>query len=52
MAGWFEIPVENMDRTKKFYERVFDITIAIHDIGGFIIGWFPNDAEKSGATSS
>ena len=52
MTGWFEIPVENMDRTKKIYERVFDITIAVHDIGGFIIGWFPNDAEKSGATSS
>jgi predicted enzyme related to lactoylglutathione lyase len=52
MVGWFEIPVVNMDRAKKFYERFFDITIAVHDIGGFIIGWFPNDAEKSGATGS
>lgn len=52
MVGWFEIPVADMDRAKKFYDTVFHITIGIHDMGGLIMGWFPNDAEKSGATGS
>ncbi|WP_273567232.1 VOC family protein [Maribacter halichondriae] len=52
MVGWFEIPVSNMDRAKKFYESVFDIKIGIHNLGGFIMGWFPMDSEKSGATGS
>lgn len=52
MVGWFEIPVADMQRAKKFYDMVFDITISIHDIGGFIMGWFPNDPEKKGATGS
>lgn len=25
MVGWFEIPVTDMDRARKFYESVFDI---------------------------
>lgn len=52
MVGWFEIPVENMDRAKKFYDTVFDISIGVHDLGGLVMGWFPNDPEKSGATGS
>ena len=52
MVGWFEIPVSDMDRAKKFYDSVFDIEIGIHDLGGLIMGWFPMDAEKSGATGS
>jgi predicted enzyme related to lactoylglutathione lyase len=52
MVGWFEIPVTDMNRAKQFYDAVFDITIGIHEFGGFQMGWFPNDPEKSGATGS
>ena len=52
MVGWFEIPVTDMNRAKEFYDIVFDISIGIHDLGGFLMGWFPNDPEKSGATGS
>lgn len=52
MVGWFEIPVTDMARAKKFYETVFDISIAIHELGDFIMGWFPMAPDKSGATGS
>lgn len=52
IVGWFEIPVENMDRAKKFYDTVFNIEIAIHKMGEFKMGWFPNASGKSGATGS
>ncbi len=52
MAGWFEIPVLDMDRAKNFYEKIFEITISVHDLGQVIMGWFPNAPEKSGATGS
>lgn len=41
MISWFEIPVSDMDRAKKFYEAVFKVSISIHDLGGVIMGWFP-----------
>ena len=45
MVAWFEIPVTDMDRAKKFYEAVFDVSISVHDLGGFIMGWFPPATE-------
>lgn len=52
MVGWFEIPVTNMDRAKGFYEKVFKISIEIHDLGGIIMGWFPGVQGKTGASGS
>ena len=52
MVGWFEIPVTNMERAKKFYEAVFNITISVHDLDGLIMGWFPSSPGKSGAMGS
>ncbi|MEN8788401.1 MAG: VOC family protein [Flavobacteriaceae bacterium] len=52
MVGWFEIPVTNMDRAKTFYETVFDISISVHDLGGFLMGWFPPPKSENGATGS
>ncbi len=49
MVGWFEIPVLNLERAKQFYDKVFDITITVHDFGGLPMGWFPYDPEKKGA---
>ncbi|MEB8347580.1 VOC family protein [Flavobacteriaceae bacterium KMM 6898] len=52
MIGWFEIPVTKMERAKKFYETVFNITIEVHDLDGFLMGWFPFAEGKSGASGS
>ncbi|MGB5244365.1 MAG: VOC family protein [Lutimonas sp.] len=54
MVGWFEIPVTDMDRAKKFYETVFKLKISIHDMGGLVMGWFPNaeDTNSPGAPGS
>lgn len=51
MVGWFEIPVSNMDRAKKFYEKVFDIKIQTDQFGDTEMGFFPfpEDAGASGA---
>lgn len=52
MVGWFEIPVEDMDRAKTFYEDVFQIQIQVHDMGGTKMGWFPWAQDKPGAPGS
>lgn len=52
MVGWYEIPVENMDRAKGFYETVFKIEISIHDLGGFLMGWLPESQTKGIASGS
>ena len=49
MVVWFEIPVSDMDRAKKFYETVFIIEINIVDVGGLLMGWFPDRGEVNGA---
>lgn len=41
MISWFEIPVTDMDRAKKFYETVFKVEVSIQDFGGVLMGWFP-----------
>ncbi|MBT8184539.1 MAG: VOC family protein [Eudoraea sp.] len=51
-VGWFELPVSDMARARAFYEAVFDIEISVHDLGGLIMGWFPGDPSKPGATGS
>ncbi|GGI57888.1 VOC family protein [Winogradskyella haliclonae] len=52
MVGWFEIPVNNMERAKAFYETVFNIEINIVDFGGLLMGWFPNNNGAYGATGT
>ncbi|MFX0556770.1 VOC family protein [Maribacter sp. CXY002] len=52
LVSWFEIPVIDMNRAKQFYDAVFEINIAIHDLEGLQMGWFPMNPEKSGASGS
>jgi uncharacterized protein len=48
--NWFEIPVTDMERAKKFYETAFDVEMMRHDMGGMEMTMFPSE-EKSGLTS-
>ena len=43
MVGWFEIPVLNMNRARKFYEKVFEIKIQTDQFGDTLMGFFPFD---------
>ena len=52
MVVWFEIPVADMDRAKKFYDDVFQVDIKLQDFGGTKMGWFPADHGKPGASGS
>jgi predicted enzyme related to lactoylglutathione lyase len=52
MVGWFEIPVQDMDRAKKFYESVFDIVIQVQNFNDLLMGWFPFAENKMGASGS
>lgn len=51
-VNWFEIPVNDMDRAKKFYEEVFQIDITLNELGNLTMGWFPFDHEKPGSTGT
>ena len=52
MVGWFEIPVNDMDRAKQFYDTVFGISIEIHQMNELIMGWFPFAPDLPGASGS
>ncbi|MEO9816948.1 MAG: VOC family protein [Flavobacteriaceae bacterium] len=52
MVSWFEIPVLDMERAITFYEKVFQITIQVQDLGGTQMGWFPWAEGKTGAAGS
>ena len=54
MCGWFEIPVSDFDRARKFYEKVFDIQIHVQELGKTRMGWFPfaEDPQARGAGGS
>jgi predicted enzyme related to lactoylglutathione lyase len=40
--NWFEIPVTDFDRAKKFYETIFGISMHVMDFQGFKMGMFPS----------
>lgn len=41
--NWFEICVTDMPRAQKFYESIFNITMAKWDLPGFEMVVFPSD---------
>ena len=47
-VGWFEIPVQNMDRAIAFYQKVFDCKLDKNEMGDLVMAWFPWDQEKLG----
>lgn len=41
VVGWLEIPVTDMERAIKFYEKVFDFKLDRHKMGPLDMAWFP-----------
>src|SRR5680860_269283 len=50
--GWFEVPVNNMDRAIKFYETMLGISLSRNTMGDLDMAWFPMAENASGAAGS
>ncbi len=51
-VNWFEIPVKDLDRAKKFYESVFGVKLQMEEMGPMKMAWFPMLQDASGASGS
>ena len=51
-VGWFEIPVNDMDRAVAFYEKVFQFQLQRQVMEGLEMAWFPFDHEAPGTSGS
>jgi predicted enzyme related to lactoylglutathione lyase len=45
--NWFEIPVTDTARAKKFYETIFDVQMDTQDMMGMEMTFFPYDMEAN-----
>ena len=52
LANWFEIPVKDLDRAIKFYEKVFDVKLSPEDMGGMKMALFPFTQDAPGAAGA
>lgn len=50
--NWFEIPVTDYDRAKKFYESILDVQLSDVANGPVKYGFFPHDMQAHGASGS
>ena len=49
--NWFEIPVTDTSRAKKFYEAIFDIEMKTIEMNGFEMTFFPSSDNMQGLVS-
>ncbi len=52
VVGWFELPVNDMDRAIKFYETVFGFELSRNKMGDFDMAWFPWKEDGLGSAGS
>jgi uncharacterized protein len=52
VVGWFEIPVNNMDRAVKFYEMLFKVKLTRNKLGPLEMAWFPWIEDTIGSSGS
>lgn len=52
VVGWFEIPVNNMERAIKFYETVFGFELQREQMGPLDMAWFPSSENAPGSGGS
>ena len=51
-VNWFEIPVNDLNRAKQFYETVFGLQLSLNEMGPMKMAWFPMAPETAGATGT
>ena len=52
VVGWFEIPVNDMERAINFYEKVLDLKLQRNRMGPLDMAWFPRADEGTGSPGS
>lgn len=52
VVGWFEIPVLDLDRSRKFYEVVLGLKLECHTMGPLEMAWFPWIEDAVGSPGS
>ncbi len=50
--NWFEIPASNIERSKKFYETIFNIRMESQEMEGAKMAFFPWAAGSGKATGA
>ena len=51
-VNWFEIPTQDLNRAKKFYEDVFELELSLQEMGPMKMAWFPSEEKGAGATGT
>jgi len=51
-VNWFEIPANDLNRAKGFYEYVLGVQLAVKEVGPLQMAWFPMIRNGPGATGS
>jgi len=51
-VNWFEIPVADMARARRFYESVFGVALELYEVGPLHMAWFPMENNAPGAAGS
>ena len=52
VVNWFEIPVKDLERAKKFYEKVFDVELTTEEMGGIKLAMFPFTKDAPGSAGA
>lgn len=50
--NWFEIPVNNFDKAKNFYEKVFNSELTTMEMGPMKMAMFPWEQGGAGSTGA
>lgn len=51
-VNWFEIPVRDLDRAVRFYEKVFEVKLSSEKMAGLKLAMFPFEQGAPGAAGS
>ena len=52
LANWFEIPVANLVRAKRFYEAVFEVELSLSEVGPTKMASFPIEPGRAGSAGA
>jgi uncharacterized protein len=52
VVNWFEIPVRDLDRAVRFYEKAFDVKLSTEEMAGLKMAMFPFKQGAPGAAGS
>lgn len=50
--NWFEIPVNDLDRAKEFYEKALNISMTVTEMENLKMAWFPAEQNAPGASGT